>query len=103
MTDLLELPTFAGKRLDMPGYVELILRTDLEKGLPRPIALVVDQASGLNHTSSRYVATYGDWRWEGDTIARAKEQLFRHLDRTLTFGVPRAQSWDGTDVHPLLA
>ena len=65
--------------------------------------MVCDQESGLNHTSSRYVATYGDWRWEGDTPARAKEQLFRHLDRTLTFGVPRAQSWDRTDVHPLLA
>ena len=102
MTDLLDLPTFAGRRLDScPGYVELIWRTDIPDS--RVIAMVVDQASGLNHTSSRYVATYGDWRWEGDTPARAKEQLFRHLDRTLTFGEDRAQSWDGTDVHPLLA
>ena len=101
MQDLLDLPTFAGRRLDCPGYVELIWRTDIS--CTTPIAMVVDQESGLNHTSSRYVATYGDWRWEGDTVARAKEQLFRHLDRTLTFGVPRAQSWDRTDVHPLLA
>ena len=101
MTDLLDLPTFAGKRLNVPGYVEVIFRTDLP--LQPAIAMVCDKESGLNHTSSRYVATYGDWRWEGDTIVRAKEQLFRHLDRTLTFGVPRAQSWDGTDVHPLLA
>ena len=102
MQDLLDLPTFAGRRLNTcPGYVEVIWRTDIS--CTTPIAMVVDQASGLNATSSRYVATYGDWRFEGATVDRAKEQLFRHLDRTLTFGVPRAQSWDGTDVHPLLA
>ena len=97
----MDLPTFASHRLDVPGYVELFRRTDVVD--QQPIAMVCDQASGLNCTSSRYVAVYGDWRWEGDTVSRAKEQLFRHLDATLTFGVPRAQAWDGTNVHPLLA
>ena len=98
----MDLPTFAARRLhSCPGYVEMIWRTDVS--CTTPIAMVVDQASGLNATNSTYVATYGDWRWDGATVSRVKEQLFRHLDATLTFGVPRAQAWDSTNVHPLLA
>ena len=102
MQDLLTRPTFVGVRtFTSDGYVQQIWRTDIPKS--RIVAMIYDQASGLNKTNSEWVAAYGDWRFEGSTLVSVKEQLFRHLDQTLTYGEDRAQSWDKTDVHPLLA